>query len=145
MLLNLSQNMLVRGKSSRIVDKDFCFSVCTYVVYVHTQLCGYSMEKDGKQQSERGERNRRVREIYLEGGLDKERENDRDSCKEGRKKAQERFRMKGCSKVQQIKSNSGKTDSKRHTEKERKKQEVRKKEQAIEFIEPGFLGFYDLQ
>lgn len=55
------------------------------------------------------ERNRRVRELYLEGGLDKETEDDRDSGEEGRKKAQER--MKGCSKVQWLKSKAGKTDS----------------------------------
>lgn len=53
MFLNLSQNVLVREKSCRKEDKDLCFSVCTYMVYVCMQLCRYSVERDGKQQSER--------------------------------------------------------------------------------------------
>lgn len=78
MFLNLSQNVLVRGKSCRKVDKDFCFSVYMCSVCPHT-VVWIQHGRDEKQQSERGERNRRVREIYLERGLEKERENDRDS------------------------------------------------------------------
>lgn len=56
-------------------------SLCVhaYVVYVHMQL-DIAWEGMGSSRvKEVSETNRTVREIYLEGGLDKERENDRDS------------------------------------------------------------------
>lgn len=72
--------MLVRGKSCRKVTITYV-SLCVhaYVVYVHMQL-DIAWEGMGSSRvKEVSETNRTVREIYLEGGLDKERENDRDS------------------------------------------------------------------
>lgn len=72
--------MLVRGKSCRKVTSTYV-SLCVhaYVVYVHMQL-DIAWEGMGSSRvKEVSETNRTVREIYLEGGLDKERENDRDS------------------------------------------------------------------
>lgn len=54
--------------------------------------------------------------------------------------------MKGCSKVQQIINNAGKTDSKKYNRKgeEEVGSQERKKEQAAEFTKPSFLCFCDL-